>query len=68
MTTRRRFIQCVGLMLLALTLAGCEPPRTVRYRLTLDVETPEGVKSGFSVVEINVSFNRITVTLYLIPK
>jgi hypothetical protein len=35
-----------------LALGGCskiEPSETLRYRLTVTVETPEGVKSGYSV-------------------
>jgi hypothetical protein len=44
--------------LFALVIAGLwlaaapSHPRTVRYRLTLNVETPEGLKSGSSVVEV----------------
>lgn len=34
-------------------LAGCGGPAyTWRYKLTLEVDTPDGVKSGFNVVEI----------------
>jgi hypothetical protein len=48
---RRRAIAVLGLPLL---LAGCFGNRaSFRYKLTLSVETPEGVKSGFSVVELD---------------
>lgn len=50
MLDRRRAIAVLGLPLL---LAGCFRNRaSFRYKLTLAVDTPEGVKSGFSVVEV----------------
>jgi hypothetical protein len=36
---------------LLLVLAGCDYTTTFRYKLTLEVETPDGVKSGSSVVQ-----------------
>jgi hypothetical protein len=48
---RRQAIAVLGLPLL---LAGCFGNRaSFRYKLTLAVDTPEGVKSGFSVVEVD---------------
>jgi hypothetical protein len=48
---RRRAIAALGLPLL---LAGCFGNRaSFRYKLTLSVDTPEGVKTGFSVVEVD---------------
>jgi hypothetical protein len=41
----------------ALALGGCSTrPRTIRYRLTLEVETPDGMRSGASVVELKTTF------------
>ena len=48
---RRQAIAVLGLPLL---LAGCFGNRaSFRYKLTLTVDTPEGVRSGFSVVEVD---------------
>ena len=52
---RRGFL--AGIFLLAeLSLAGCsltdETP-TYRYRLTVEVDTPEGLKTGSSVIEVD---------------
>jgi hypothetical protein len=48
---RRQAMAVVGLPLL---LAGCSDSRaSFRYKLTLSVDTPEGVKSGFSVVQVD---------------
>jgi hypothetical protein len=40
---------------LALTLAGCgpRPEASFRYKLTISVETPEGMKTGSNVVELD---------------
>lgn len=44
--------------LVALLLGGCDPsPRTVRYRLTLAVQTPEGERVGSSVVETKETYS-----------
>jgi hypothetical protein len=44
----------IGLLAGAATLllAGCGSRETIRYKLTVEVETPEGVKSGHSVNEV----------------
>src|SRR6476619_11404 len=48
---RRQAIAALGLPLL---FAACSEDRaSYRYKLMLSVDTPEGVKSGFSVVEVN---------------
>src|SRR2546423_6337305 len=48
---RRQAIAVLGVPLL---LAACSEDRaSFRYKLTLSVETPEGVKSGFSVVQVD---------------
>jgi hypothetical protein len=43
-----RLFLCSVLLLL---LAGCDYTTTFRYKLTLEVETPDGVKSGSSVIQ-----------------
>ena len=51
LVNRRQAIAALGLPLL---LAGCFGNRAnFRYKLTLAVDTPEGVKTGFSVVEMD---------------
>lgn len=48
-------------MPLALALAGCFGPDATpdyRYRLTVEVETPEGLKTGSSVIEVEQSMGR----------
>lgn len=51
MKTRRTVL---GLMALgaAVVLGGCGSRRTLRYKMTVEVETPQGVKTGFAVREI----------------
>lgn len=36
-------------------LTGCGQSDEFRYKLTLSVDTPDGVKTGFSVVEVRVT-------------
>jgi hypothetical protein len=55
----RRILQTKWLALAALLLAGCtvaedEAP-DYRYRLTVEVDTPEGVKAGSSVIQVEQS-------------
>lgn len=48
-------------LLAALSLTGCGSADDVpdyRYRLTVEVETPEGVRSGSSVIEVRQSLGR----------
>ncbi|MCW2319207.1 hypothetical protein M2322_004776 [Rhodoblastus acidophilus] len=50
----RRLFTKLASFLTLLALAGCGESRfSYRYRLTLEVETPEGVKSGSGVLEVN---------------
>lgn len=50
--TRRRTITASALLLLVATQASCSQPLpTFRYKLTLIVDTPEGRRTGSSVVE-----------------
>ena len=61
-----RIIQAAWLALAALTLSGCAAAEDApedrapdyRYRLTVEIETPEGVKSGSSVIEVKQSIGR----------
>jgi hypothetical protein len=49
----RRMLARVLLGAAGLGISGCgESPQTYRYRLTLEVETPEGVKGGAGVIEV----------------
>ncbi|MCC6780859.1 MAG: hypothetical protein IT537_30155 [Hyphomicrobiales bacterium] len=54
-SSRRAAFGRIGAILaLPLLLAGCFGNRaSFRYELTLSVDTPEGVKTGFSVVEVD---------------
>ena len=58
MLTRRSFALTfagAGAACLAPLLAGCAGPvHSLRYKLALDVETPEGLKTGASVVQLSV--------------
>lgn len=48
----------VALLSLGLLLGGCMPEtETFRYRLTAEVDTPTGLKSGSSVIEVELSEN-----------
>jgi hypothetical protein len=53
------FIRLAAIVAMGLCLAGCGRTESYRYKLTLAVDTPEGVKRGSSVVEVlfyDVSF------------
>jgi hypothetical protein len=55
----RSFLRFAPMLAMALALAGCGRTESYRYKLTLAVNTPEGVKRGSSVVEVlfyDVSF------------
>ena len=52
-------LRVVAVAAIGLCLAGCGRTETYRYKLTLAVDTPEGVKRASSVVEVlfySVSF------------
>jgi hypothetical protein len=58
MMGRRSFAGLVLSGSAMLVVAGCalfEPSETLRYRVTVEVETPQGVKSGYSVWEYRVT-------------
>jgi hypothetical protein len=53
------FMRVVVILVMSLCLASCGKTETYRYKLTLAVDTPEGVKRGAGVVEVifyDVSF------------
>lgn len=53
---RRAFLAGASALAAALPLAGCgvltNPTPDYRYRLTVEVDTPEGLKTGSSVIEV----------------
>jgi hypothetical protein len=53
----RRGLMALLAMAPAASLSGCGEPSTVRYRLTLEVETPEGTKTGSGVIEHAARWN-----------
>jgi hypothetical protein len=46
------FLRLVVIAVMSLCLVGCGRTEAYRYKLTLAVDTPEGVKRGSSVVEV----------------
>jgi len=48
----RLLVRFAAVLAMALVLAGCWKSERYRYKLTLAVNTPEGVKRGSSVVEV----------------
>lgn len=59
----RRIVLAGGIIAVTLMLGGCEPGKVgssllyiepIRYRLTATVETPQGVKTGYSVIEVTM--------------
>ena len=52
--TRREWIGFLACGALVLALGGCTKRETFRYRMTVEVETPQGLRSGSSVIEIKV--------------
>ena len=57
-TTRRSSLVTLLAAASVASLAGCgSGPRTIRYRLTLEVETPEGTKTGSGVMEHGARWN-----------
>jgi hypothetical protein len=43
----------IAIVCLALALAGCGRSASYRYKRTLSLDTPDGVKTGFNVVQID---------------
>jgi hypothetical protein len=46
-------LRIVAIFCVALALTGCGRSENYRYKLTLSLNTPDGVKTGFNVVEID---------------
>ena len=55
-----RLIGLVGLLIVSVALAGCMSwdDSTYRFRMTVEVETPEGLKTGSSVFEVGAGNKR----------
>lgn len=54
MISRRRVLCGMAAGLVLPALSGCKTNEsTYRFRLTVEVDTPEGVRSGFSVMEVS---------------
>jgi hypothetical protein len=53
----RRGLMALLAMAPAALLSGCGGTNSVRYRLTLEVETPEGTKTGSGVIEHMARYN-----------
>jgi hypothetical protein len=51
MMSRRAFVGVAGAM--AILLSGCGSSETFRYKMAVELETPQGVKTGFSVREVS---------------
>lgn len=54
-SSRRSFMAMLGLTCVAPGLSGCARWETYRYKLTLAVETPQGVRSAYNVVEVTTT-------------
>ena len=54
---RRQFVGAVVFSSLSLGLHGCGSPNeaSYRFRMTVEVETPQGLKTGSSVIEVRLS-------------
>jgi hypothetical protein len=50
-----RFLQIVSMATLAALLASCTPTYSYRYRVTVEVNTPQGIRSGSSVWETSAT-------------
>src|SRR2546430_5067351 len=48
----RSLVRFAGVLGVALALAGCWRSKSYRYKLTLAVNTPDGVNRGSTVVEV----------------
>lgn len=62
---RRSLLQLLGTGLLGLALPACSSAEDrapdYRYRLTVEVETPDGLKTGSSVIEVRQLIGRSTI-------
>jgi hypothetical protein len=51
-TTSPSFLRLAAVVAICLCLAGCGRSEAYRYKLTLAVNTPEGIKKASSVVQV----------------
>ena len=60
----KRILHAASLALAALSLSSCTVPEDeapdYRYRLTVEVETPDGLKTGSSIIEVRQMIGRST--------
>lgn len=56
----RRIVAIMMAMLAATLLASCSEKETVRFRMTVEVQTPKGIRSGSSVMEISAWNKKIS--------
>lgn len=55
MMTQRPFVLSAVLAPLALLVTGCGSTEKLRYKMTVEVETPQGIKTGDAVREVTHS-------------
>lgn len=55
MMTQRPFVLSAVLAPLALLVTGCGSTEKFRYKMTVEVETPQGIKTGDAVREVTHS-------------
>lgn len=48
----RLIVGGLTLLMVAILLAGCDSAERVRYKMTVEVETPQGLKTGYAVREL----------------
>ncbi|MDR3423680.1 MAG: hypothetical protein P4M13_01185 [Alphaproteobacteria bacterium] len=53
--SRRSIMKMFGLACIAPALSGCGKQASYRYKLTLAVDTPQGVRSAYNVVEVTLT-------------
>ena len=56
---RRRVLGMLAGLVTMLALASCGSRKALRYKMTVEVDTPEGVRSGFAVREMRLSTDNI---------
>ncbi len=59
MMTRRTAMELFATSAVTLALGACDSTKYRRYKMSIEVETPEGVKTGFAVREMGLSNNSV---------
>ncbi|HKX90716.1 MAG TPA: hypothetical protein VJM13_16000, partial [Sphingopyxis sp.] len=49
----RQIVAIMTATFAAMLLSSCSQKETVRFRMTVEVQTPKGIRSGSSVMEIS---------------